>query len=508
MNNIQRFRVQLFFFALIIFVVAAIVSIAALSFVDSVEALKNDAFLRWASWGGIAFSILLIATWTVIRTATKPLETISNVISYAGHTRGNTPPKTDNMLVGKELSKSLSANVYDLGTITRDIAEPQNSTQTGASSSKLFHNSPLPMIALNREHCISALNLAAENYFSINNESLKKPIFDVLNIQFTSEQTLEQWMHNAVASTASTTRSWERVRRVSPEGKTMQQFELHASYYANTDANEPKFFISCTDRSAQYDQFDSEVSYLAMAVPELRTPLTVMKGYIEVLEDEAAPSLNEEMQDFITKTRANADQLSAFIGNILNIARVYESGLTLKLQKHDWALLMREVMGDLAVRAKAYGITIDMQVQDGIPEVAVDRISINQVMNNLIDNAIKYSGESKKIVVTSTLNQDGLVETTVQDFGVGIAQSVTGDLFQKFFRSHRTKKSASGTGIGLYLCKALITAHGGNIWVRSKEGEGSSFSFTVHPYTSLENGELPKESSARGWIKNHSLNRQ
>src|SRR5690606_9555212 len=104
------------------------------------------------------------------------------------------------------------------------------------------------------------------------------------------------------------------------------------------------------------------------------------------------------------------------------------------------------------------------------------------VINNLVDNAIKYSDKADRIAVTASLNSDGLVETSVTDYGIGIPSSVMGNLFQKFHRSHKSSMQVGGTGLGLYLCKAIITAHSGNIWVRSKEGEGSTFSFTLMPY--------------------------
>jgi signal transduction histidine kinase len=127
-----------------------------------------------------------------------------------------------------------------------------------------------------------------------------------------------------------------------------------------------------------------------------------------------------------------------------------------------------------------------------------------------LDNAIKYSGGSKKIVIKSALNKEGLVETTVQDFGDGIPPGIIGNLFDRYYRSHRSREQVGGTGLGLYLSKAIIGAHGGRIWVNSKEGEGSTFGFTIVPYAKLadekkngDNNDITR--GAHGWIKNHSL---
>jgi signal transduction histidine kinase len=103
-----------------------------------------------------------------------------------------------------------------------------------------------------------------------------------------------------------------------------------------------------------------------------------------------------------------------------------------------------------------------------------------------------------------------MVTTTVQDFGVGMPASVLPNLFEKFYRNHRTRQQIGGTGLGLYLCKAIVSAHGGQIWANSKEGQGSTFGFSLQPYANLaeelktgNNTEITR--AAHGWVKNHSF---
>jgi signal transduction histidine kinase len=175
---------------------------------------------------------------------------------------------------------------------------------------------------------------------------------------------------------------------------------------------------------------------------------------------------------------------------------------------------LEAAINDLRLRAQVRGITLESEItSDDFPPVGVDRVSIYEVINNLVDNAIKYSGTGKRIIVHSKLTTDGEVETTVQDFGVGIPESVMPNLFNKFYRNHRNRAQIGGTGLGLYLSKAIVAAHGGNIWVRSKEGEGSTFGFTVLPYTKLADAQKNSNNEgivrgAHGWIKNHSLYRR
>jgi signal transduction histidine kinase len=233
-----------------------------------------------------------------------------------------------------------------------------------------------------------------------------------------------------------------------------------------------------------------------------------------VFEEEIGPTLSDpELQSFMLKMRAMAEQLTAFVNNILNVARVDDDQLELQLQSEDWNTILKSSLELMSLRAKVRGITLHCQIAKDLPPVGVDRLSIREVVANLIDNAIKYSGTSKVINIDTRLNKDGMIETTVQDYGLGIPQSILPNLFTKFYRDHRNRAQIGGTGLGLYLSKAIITAHGGNLWVRSREGEGSTFGFTLMPYEQLtedmkKHGNAEITRGAHGWIKNHSLYRR
>jgi two-component system phosphate regulon sensor histidine kinase PhoR/two-component system sensor histidine kinase VicK len=130
-------------------------------------------------------------------------------------------------------------------------------------------------------------------------------------------------------------------------------------------------------------------------------------------------------------------------------------------------------------------------------------------MGNLIDNAIKYSNEGGTVEVTAQALPTA-VEVSVKDQGIGMPSNVVSNLFHKFYRSHRSRETVAGTGIGLYICKAIVESHGGTIGVRSVEGEGSTFTFTLPIYATvadkLKAGNNSNESLIEhhdGWIKNH-----
>ncbi len=334
----------------------------------------------------------------------------------------------------------------------------------------------------------------------------------VADMSFPSENTFDRWLKDVKSNSATASMSWERVRLNVLDNHPTRLFDL-AAYYNKDNPERNETLIVFFDHTKQYSQEDQAVSFIALSVHELRTPLTLLRGYIEALTNEFRDSADQELQEFMLKMNATAQQLTVFVNNILNVARVDNDQLQLQLHEENWGDIVVSAINAISLRAKVRGINIETKIADNLPSVGVDRLSIYEVINNLIDNAIKYSGDSKVIKVDAHLSKEGMVETTVTDFGLGINASIMPNLFTKFYRDHRNRSQIGGTGLGLYLSKAIIDAHGGNIWVRSQLGKGSTFGFTIKPYAQLaaevknsDNKEIVR--GAHGWIKNHSLYRR
>lgn len=129
------------------------------------------------------------------------------------------------------------------------------------------------------------------------------------------------------------------------------------------------------------------------------------------------------------------------------------------------------------------------------------------MISNLIDNALKYSTEGGLVAVSASA-KDGYVTVSVQDHGIGMPSNVVGNLFHKFYRSHRSRETVAGTGIGLYICRAIVESHGGKIGVSSVERQGSTFSFTVPIYAAVADRLQANDhtnagliSTSDGWMK-------
>jgi len=194
----------------------------------------------------------------------------------------------------------------------------------------------------------------------------------------------------------------------------------------------------------------------------------------------------------------------------VNTSKCDRRHLVLHLSEESVTSIYDIISDDMALRASSQNRLLAVDIPATLPTIAADRSSLSEVISNLIDNAIKYRNEGGPIAV-SAREKDGFVEVSITDHGIGMPANVVGNLFHKFYRSHRSRETVAGTGIGLYICKAIVESHGGKIGVTSTEGEGSTFSFTVPIYATVAdklqandhtNAGLIK--SGEGWIKNHA----
>lgn len=512
MDHLQKLHRQVRQYVFGLLLVENIILLAALWTADTFTRLPPVLVLGTALivGAGVCFGI----TQAIDNYVTQPIQALWQAILHLSPTdHGIAAPQIDRLKVGQELVASLATQIYQLADTAEHASTEKVERSSDLSANFVAQTLPLPFFALDSAETITFANEAAGQYLGIAAADLiGKNVYMVLDMSFPSEETFDDWLKEVKAKSATSTKTWERVRLNVRDGHPLRIFDL-ASYYNRDNPLRVETILVLFDHTKMYSQDDQAVSFIALSVHELRTPLTLLRGYIEVFEDEIDTSSNPEFKGFMLKMKSQAEQLNAFVNNVLNVARIDDDQLQLKLQEEEWPKVLKSAVENLGLRAKVRDVTLHCHLATDLPTVGIDRISIYEVINNLVDNAIKYSGASKEIEIETHLTKDGLVETTVQDFGLGIATATVPNLFTKFFRDHRNRAQIGGTGLGLYLSKAIVSAHGGSIWVRSKEGEGSTFGFTLIPYAQLsqeikENGDQEITRSAHGWIKNHSMYRR
>lgn len=441
----------------------------------------------------------------------RPIQLLWQAILFVAP-EGSGVPAPD-MKQANELVQGLVSHVYRLADMGQAIAK-HNSTDDNALAEQIqaFQQLPTPIIGLDASGNVALINNAALTYLSADSsKSFGEPLAGLLNLEFQSDNTLNDWLTRVRGSEVRASSSWQRVRLATPaDPKNVKLVDLVTAYFKDSPTGVETMLV-IVDHTASYSADDQALGFVTMAVHEMRTPLTVLRGYIEALHDDMtnAPA---EVTSYLQRAEASGQQLAAFVNNILNVSRVEDGQLVLQLAEEQWQPIVEQVVGDHQLRAQTRGITLIAKIAEGLPSVGADRVSIYQVLSNLIENAIKYSPSGSTVTVEAKIGKDGRVETTVSDHGPGIVSSAIPQLFDKFYRDHRNKNRVSGTGLGLYLSKTFVSAHGGEIWVSSKEGQGSQFGFSLLPYSELaaerkDGNNKGITRTAHGWIKNHSIYR-
>lgn len=228
------------------------------------------------------------------------------------------------------------------------------------------------------------------------------------------------------------------------------------------------------ERLQEMDEAKSE--FVSVAAHQLRTPLAGIKWTVYTLLDESFGKLNADQKKLASDAFISTNRLIDLINDLLDIARLEEGRFGFTFKRQDFVSLVKSVWKNFEERAHKKGIDFSLLLPDSfVPFLNVDEEKIGIVLDNIFDNAIKYTSPGGKVVVT-VRKEEKQVIVQVRDSGIGIPRDQCKRVFTKFFRAENAQLyQTSGTGLGLYLTKNIIERHKGSIFFESKEGEGSMF---------------------------------
>ena len=216
--------------------------------------------------------------------------------------------------------------------------------------------------------------------------------------------------------------------------------------------------------------------FVANVSHELRTPLSLIKGYVETLLDGAKDN-PEVATKFLETIHRNSERLQFLIEDLLTISELESGRLTMNLQPVSLRPLAEKILEDFKTQASARNITLTNELPDLTAQADADRLQ--QVLGNLIGNAIKY-GRKDGHVVISGKKMDGMIELCVRDDGPGIPAEALDRIFERFYRVDKARsREQGGTGLGLSIVKHIVHGHGGKVWAKSELGKGAQFFFTL-----------------------------
>jgi len=258
---------------------------------------------------------------------------------------------------------------------------------------------------------------------------------------------------------------------------------------------EKQRFVRLRDFADQLEKANQELrridsmksEFVSVASHELRTPLATIKNAVQLVLKGTAGKINENQAKFLSMAERNINRLTNILNDLLNLSRIESGRIEIKFENIGLKGIIELAASSLKPHADGKSIKIDVEINGPLPTVYADPEKMEQILTNLIDNAIKFTPEGGRILIAAqplphdgrNVHNDG-VAVSVKDTGIGIPPEHLGAVFEKFHQVEGSlQRSASGTGLGLAITKGLVEAHQGKIWVESELGKGSTFTFSL-----------------------------
>jgi two-component system phosphate regulon sensor histidine kinase PhoR len=322
------------------------------------------------------------------------------------------------------------------------------------------------LLLLDRNRRIYLANRAFKNLFGVTTELRGKTVLEALRVHELDEL----------------------VNRVETEGQVFDYelklpdlserwLQVNAAAVSNSAGEREGTILVFHDLTRLKRLERTREEFVANVSHELRTPLSLIKGYAETLLGSARGN-PEVAERFLRIIERNADRLDLLIQDLLTISALEAGRVKLNLQPVELRPVVEKVLGDLKPPADNKRVTLVNQV----PELTAtaDANRLEQVLANLVDNAIKYGRTQGTVTVGGRRADDGKIEIFVQDDGPGIPPESLERVFERFYRVDKARsREQGGTGLGLSIVKHIVQNHGGKVWVKSELGKGAAFFFTL-----------------------------
>lgn len=242
----------------------------------------------------------------------------------------------------------------------------------------------------------------------------------------------------------------------------------------NEEGEIVKWFGTCTDVHNQKTLLEERESFAAAITHDLKSPLVGSNLILEVLISEKIGTLNEKQADLISQILASNKKILSLLQSLLDFYREDQNLQSLTIESVDLGALVVDCVGDMQMQAESRNIKLILNSQSDPCTVSIDALAIRRVLQNLLDNAIKFTSDGGEVRIYLSSNAH-YFKLVVEDFGAGIEPEVQSNLFQPFTQGATGRRYTLGSGLGLYLCRQIVEAHQGSISCESELGVGSKF---------------------------------
>lgn len=304
---------------------------------------------------------------------------------------------------------------------------------------------------------------------------------------------LDDIFREVVASqNPSQPRGYESAIEVYDQGGQLKFFLPHAVPICDGEKHLLGVTLVLSDVSNLRRLDEMKSGLLSVVSHELKTPLTSIRMAVHLMLEERVGHLNAKQTELLLAAREDSDRLETIIQDLLDMGRLESGKVTLDLRAQPAERLAADAVAPLEAAFHDRGVAMEIDVPPETPPVLVDPLRIDHVFSNLLTNALKFTSPGGRVRIFAE-TEEAMVRFIVEDSGIGIPQEYLARVFDRFFRVPRDNQPA-GAGLGLAIAKEIVEAHGGNIAVQSREGEGSRFSFTLQRADLVRRPDASKQS--------------
>lgn len=350
----------------------------------------------------------------------------------------------------------------DTDELRRSAVDERNKTMA------IIENLTDGIILLNKKKQIEIINSPATELFNIGKkEAIGKCFIDLLDIENIPE--IKKILIDK-----------DRIRNIyREEVATLDGLHLEITSVLLKDEIEEKgFLIIIHDVTKEKLIEKMKTEFVSVAAHQLRTPLSAIKWTIRMILDGDVGEINEEQRELLEQTYISNERMIRLINDLLDVSRIEEGRLLYDQKDARIEDVLESVIEASQEMLRNKNMVLEVNKKE-TPKVKIDKEKIGVVIQNLLENAIKYTEQGGKIKITLD-NDEKNVIFKIEDSGVGIPKSQQDRIFTKFFRAENvTRMETNGTGLGLYTTKNIVQAHKGQIWFESEENKGTTFYFTI-----------------------------
>ena len=484
-----------------------LVTTKSVGFAGWILATKIDVDEALAPTNQLRTSLLIIAATSIAalialalyltRSFTNPILRVSRIAQSFG--RGDFSQRVDFKKRNDEIG-TLGDSINTMGNSLRDFVTSLESQRNRLTI--ILNSTAESIMAINKEGKILLANAATKEFTQLPETAI---VGHNINEIFTWKHDMQDFV---VDYTKPGTNTYANLEYTNAAEVTHYLKLIVAKIESEQELQSPQTIVTIHDETKSRDLDNMKVDFVSMAAHELRTPLAATRGYLELITFKEGENVAPDIKNYLQQALKSTAELGSLIDNLLGVTRIERGTLTLRPEKIDIAADVQQAIRNANFTASDKRIALSYDGPTSGCYVLADQIALHEVINNLINNAIKYTNSGGSISVL--LGREGHNYVLhFKDSGIGIPKHALANLFTKFYRVHGGLNSGStGTGLGLFISKSIIERHGGTITVESEEGVGSTFTVTIPVLTetspAVDHKSTNKQSQAatrgsRGW---------